>query len=95
MLALSLGKLPRYQNEAIEHFRKAIDLDPWTESVYVQLAELLEKMHLTDSAAAVYSKLLVINPMNARACERLAAVKAEGKHEKPSKWISHLFGGKD
>ena len=94
MLARSLGTLPRYQNEAIGHFRKAIDLDPWKEPVYVQLGELLEKMHLTDSAAAVYSKLLVINPMNARACERLAAAKAKGKHENPSKWISHLFGGK-
>lgn len=94
LLARSLGTLPRYQNEAIEHFRKAIDLDPWKETVYVQLAELLEEMRLTDTAAAVYSKLLVVNPMNARACERLAAAKAKYKHEKPSEWISHLFGGK-
>lgn len=94
MLAHSLGTLPQYHNEAIEHFRKAIDLDPWKEPVYVQFAELFEKMQLPGRAGAVYTKLLEINPTHARACERLAALEAEGKDEKPSAWISQLFGGK-
>jgi len=94
MLARSLATLPQYQNEAIEHFRKSIDLDPWKEPIYVQLAELLEKLQLPASAGAVYSKLLEINPTHATACERLAALKAEEKHEEPSAWISQLFGGK-
>jgi tetratricopeptide (TPR) repeat protein len=94
MLARSLGTLPQYRNEAIEHFRKAIDLDPWREPVYVQFAELFEEMQLPGRAGAVYSKLLEINPTHARACERLAALEAEEKDEKPSAWISHLFGRK-
>jgi hypothetical protein len=32
--------------EPFEHFQKAIDLDPWREPVYVQFAELLEKMQV-------------------------------------------------
>ena len=94
MLARSLGTLPQYRNEAIEHFRKAIDLDPWREPVYVQFAELFEEMQLPERAGAVYSKLLEINPTHTRACERLAALEAEEKDEKSSSWISHLFGKK-
>jgi tetratricopeptide (TPR) repeat protein len=95
MLARSLGTLPQFHNEAIEHFRKAIDLDPWREPVYVQFAELFEKMQLPGRARAVYSKLLEINPTHARACERLAELEAEEKAEKPSVWISYLFGRKN
>ena len=94
MLARSLGTLPQYRNEAIEHFRHAIDLDPWKEPVYVQFAELFERMQLTGRAGAVYSKLLEINPAHAMARERLAALETEKKNEKPSTWISHLFGKK-
>ena len=94
MLARSLGTLPQYHNEALEHFRKAIDLDPWNEPVYLQFADLYEKMQLPGRASAVYSKLLEINPTHAKACERLAALEAEEKNETPSAWISDLFGGK-
>ena len=94
VLARSLGTLPQYQNEAIERFQKAIDLDPWREPVYVQFAELFEKMQLPGRARAVYSKLLEINPTHAKACERLAALEAQEKGEKPSALISHLFGRK-
>jgi curved DNA-binding protein CbpA len=94
MLACSLGTLPQYRNEAIEHFQKAIDLDPWKELVYVQLAELFENMKLPSRASAVYSRLLEINPQNTRACERGAALKAEKRDKKPSTLISHLFGRK-
>jgi tetratricopeptide (TPR) repeat protein len=94
MLARSLGTLPRYHDEAIEHFQKAIDLDPWREPVYVQFAELLEKMQLPGRTRDVYSKLLEINPLHAKACERLAAMKAEERSEKPPALISRLFGTK-
>ncbi|MGH9560400.1 MAG: DnaJ domain-containing protein, partial [Terracidiphilus sp.] len=67
MLARSLGSLPRYQNESVEHFERAIDLDPWQEAVYLQFAELLERMHLASRESAIYSRLLEINPMNAKA----------------------------
>src|ERR1035437_3609132 len=88
VLARSLGTLPQYQNEAIERFQKAIDLDPWREPVYVQFAELFEKMQLSGRARAVYSKLLEINPTHAKACERLAALEAQEKGEKHSARVS-------
>jgi tetratricopeptide (TPR) repeat protein len=95
LLARSLGTVPQYHDEAIEHFQKAIDLDPWREPVYVQFAELLETMQLPVRARAVYSKLLEINPTHPRACEWLAALDAEEKGEKPPALISRLFGGKN
>ena len=76
MLARSLATLPQYSNEAIKHFQKAIELDPWQELVYVQFAELLSTMALPARACAVYSQLLKINPAHAKARERLAALEA-------------------
>jgi tetratricopeptide (TPR) repeat protein len=79
MLARSLATVPQYANEAIEHFQKAIELDPWQELVYVQFAELLSMMALPARAYVVYSKLLKINPAHAKARERLAALEATQK----------------
>jgi curved DNA-binding protein CbpA len=95
MLARSLGTVPQYRNEAIEQFQKAIDLDPWRESVYVAFAELFESLQLAGRARAVYSKLLEINPTHAKARERLAALVTREKGEKPSPRISHLFRKKN
>jgi tetratricopeptide (TPR) repeat protein len=97
MLARSLGTLPQYGAEAIGHFRKAIELDPWREPVYVQFAELCEKMELPDLTHAVYSKLLEINPTHAKALERLAELEAGQKGQKGQKSsarISQLLGKK-
>jgi tetratricopeptide (TPR) repeat protein len=69
-LARSLGTLPHYHNEAIDHFRKAIELDPWNETSYLQCAELYELMQLPLLADNLYSKLLKINPEHAKARER-------------------------
>ena len=79
MLARSLATVPQYANEAIEHFQKAIELDPWQELVYVQFAELLSAMALPARACAIYSKLLKINPAHAIARERLAALESAQK----------------
>ena len=91
MLARSLGTVAQYRNEAVAQFQEAIDLDPWSEPVYVQFAELLEKMQLPRRAATVYSKLREINPTHSRACERLAALQTKENDEKPSLWASQLF----
>jgi tetratricopeptide (TPR) repeat protein len=69
-LARSLGTLPQYRNEAIDHFQKAIELDPWDATSYLQCAELYEEMQLPLSADNLYSKLLEINPVHAKARER-------------------------
>jgi len=93
LLARSLGTIPQYQDEAIELFQKAIEIDPWKVPVYLQFAELLEDMQLPERVHAVYSKLLEISPTNARAHERLAELEADGIGEKPL--ISHFFSRKN
>lgn len=94
LLARSLGTIPQYQREAIEHFEKAIELDPWREPVLVQFAELLERMELPLRACEVYSKIVEINPTNAAARERLSALGNVEKGEKHPKMVSQFFGRK-
>ena len=94
LLAHSLATIPPYYDEAIEHFQKAIDLDPWREVVYVQYGALLEEMQLPSRARAVYLKLLEISPDHAGACERLAALDAAEKNEKTPARSFHLFSRK-
>ena len=91
MLARSLATLPQYHHEAIGHFQKAIDLDPWKEPVYLQFAELLEKMGLSSRARGVYSRLLDISPEHTKACERLAMLEPAKKNQKPAAWLAHLL----
>jgi len=95
LLARSLGKIPQYQEEAIEHFQKAISLDPWREVVYVLFAELLEEMQHLSRARDIYSKLLEINPLHTKAHGRLAALQGDEKFENSSSRIPHLFGRKN
>lgn len=95
MLARSLATLPQYYNQAIEHFEKAIDLDPWKEPVYLQFAELLEKMKLPSRARDVYSRLLDVCPENAKACEQLATLEPAKKQAKPAAWLASLLSKKN
>jgi curved DNA-binding protein CbpA len=95
MLARSLGTISQYENEAVELFQKAINLDPWKVPVYLQFGELLEEMELPERARSVYSKLLEISPTNAKAHERLALLTPEEDEEKRSSRIPHLFGRKN
>ena len=94
MLARSLSTLPQYHNEAIEHFQKAIDLDPWKEPVYLQFAELLQKMGLSSRARGVYSRLLDVCPEHVKAAERLATLEPSRRTEKPAAWLVHLLSKK-
>jgi tetratricopeptide (TPR) repeat protein len=87
--------LPQYHNQAIDHFQKAIELDPWKESVYLQFAELLEKMGLLSRARGVYSRLLDVCPEHAKACERLAMLEPAKKDAKPAAWLAHLLSKKN
>jgi curved DNA-binding protein CbpA len=95
MLARSLGTISQYENEAVELFQKAIDLDPWKVPVYLQFGELLEEMEFSERACAVYSQVLEISPTNAKAHERLALLKPDDDAEKRSSRIPHLFGRKN
>jgi tetratricopeptide (TPR) repeat protein len=71
-LARSLSTIVAYRNEAIEHFQKAIELDPWNVDAYSQWAELYEEMQLPWRARTLYSKILEINPEQPKARDRLA-----------------------
>jgi len=95
MLARSLGTISQYENEAVELFQRAINLDPWKVPVYLQFGELLEEMELPERARHVYSKLLEVSPTNAKAHERLALLEPEEDGEKRSSLIPNLFGRKN
>ena len=71
-LARSLSTVIAYRNEAIEHFQKAIELNPWNVDAYFRWAELYEEMQLPWRARPLYSKILEINPEQPKARNRLA-----------------------
>jgi tetratricopeptide (TPR) repeat protein len=70
LLARSLGTIPQYRNEAIEQYKRAIELDSWNLRVLLQFAELYEELQLPSKARPLYSKILEIDPLNAKARER-------------------------
>jgi tetratricopeptide (TPR) repeat protein len=74
MLARSLGKVASYHHEAITHFEKAIELDPWNVESYLDFAELYEVMGAPAQASALYTKALEIDPAHAKARERLSKI---------------------
>jgi len=92
-LARSLSTIPQYHDEAVDHFQKAIKLDPWREPIYLHFAELLQEMELPERALEVYSQLLEFNPTHVQARERLAVLAAQAKASKHSA-RPHLFGRK-
>ena len=79
LLARSLGTVPQYRKEAIAQFERAIELDPWDPTIFFQFAELCEQMNMASRARPLYFKILEINPLHARARERLAELDANQK----------------
>jgi len=71
LLARSLSGVTQYREEAIEEFERAIALDPLNTVPYLQFAELYESMELPSRACLLYAKVLEINPLHAKARERL------------------------
>jgi tetratricopeptide (TPR) repeat protein len=76
LLARSLSSVTQYRKEAIEEFQRAIELDPLNTVPYIQFAELCESMQLSSRACLLYSKVLEVNPLHAKARERLAELGA-------------------
>jgi len=97
MLARSLSAVKQYRKEAIEHFQKAIELDPLSIPTYLQFGQLYEDMQLPWRARPLYQKILEIDSAHAEARQRLRAIDAkEGKKEpKDSPLVSRLFSRKD
>jgi tetratricopeptide (TPR) repeat protein len=85
MLARSLAAVPQYRREAIEHFEKAIQLDPWNTSALFQFAELYQEMQLPWRARPLYVKILDIDPEHSKARQKLRELDAkEGKKKEES-----------
>jgi Flp pilus assembly protein TadD len=71
LLARALSKVTPLRYEAIQHFEKALDLDPSNTTVRFQAATLCEEMKLPWRARDHYRKILEIDASNAKAQNRL------------------------
>jgi curved DNA-binding protein CbpA len=87
LLGRALSAVPPYRREAIEHFQKAIELDPSNTTVQLQLAELYVEMKLPWRARRYYETILALDPENSKAGERLrqldAAASNKSSHNPP------------
>lgn len=93
-LAASLMMESHHRREAVQHFEKAIELDPWNAGPFLKFAELHEAMQLPWRAEPLYYKVLEIDPENFLAKQGLARIRlAEKKNKvsKPSK-VSKMAG---
>jgi tetratricopeptide (TPR) repeat protein len=93
-LAASLATQTHHRREAVQHFEKAIELDPWNAGPFLKFAELHEAMHLPWRAEPLYHKALEIDPESFLAKQGLARIRlAEKKNKvaKPSK-VSKMAG---
>jgi len=95
ILARSLAAIPQYRQDAVHHYKRAIDLDAWNTSTYFQFAELYELMQLPWRAVPLYQKILEIDPEHNKANERLAQLEAlqeqEKRSKKPLRFVSRIF----
>jgi curved DNA-binding protein CbpA len=77
LLARALSGVAPLRREAIEHFEKAVEIDPWNTILRFQLAALYEELKLPWRARPHYQKILEIDANNAKAQERLRLLDAE------------------
>jgi len=83
LLARSLSAVEPFRREAVEHYEKAIALDPWNAAMRLQLAALYQEMKLPGRAYPHCEKVLEIDADNTQAKERLRLLDTEfGKNEK-------------
>jgi curved DNA-binding protein CbpA len=94
LLGRSLATVAQYRNEALQHFDKAIEIDPWNVRVYFQYAETCEEIELHSRARGLYAKILEIDPAHAKSLERLAQMDAREREAEPASVISRMFGRK-
>ncbi|MBZ5662259.1 MAG: DnaJ domain-containing protein [Acidobacteriia bacterium] len=82
LLARALSAVPPLRREAVEHFEKAVEIDPWNTAARLQLSALYEGLKLPWRARSHYQKVLEIDTTNAKAQERLRALDAESGEKK-------------
>jgi tetratricopeptide (TPR) repeat protein len=74
LLARSVATVPAYKEEALLHFQKALELDPWNTDTYFYFGQFYETLKLPWRATALYSQLLTIDQDHAKAQARLSAL---------------------
>src|SRR5258708_34448635 len=84
LLARALSAVAPLRGEAIEHFEKAVEIDPWNTTLRFQLAALYEEMKLPWRARPHYQKVLEIDANNAKAQARLGLLAAEPGEDRSS-----------
>jgi hypothetical protein len=84
-LAANLATATHHRREAIQHFEKAIELDPWNPGPFLKFAELHEVTQLPWRAEPLYRKVLEIDPENFLAKQALARIRLAEKKAKVSK----------
>lgn len=85
MLARSLGVIPQYRREAIQHFEQALELDPMNVWAHVQFGLLYEAMNLPWRSRPHYEEALAINSDDRVARKRLQALDAAQPGKEPGK----------
>ena len=93
LLARALSGVAPLRREAIDHFEKALEIDPWSNIARLQLAALYEEMELPWRARPHYQKVLEIDANNTKAQERLRLLDAEpGKNDiSKQSFIDRIF----
>ena len=93
LLARSLAAVPQYRHEAIEHFQKAMELDPLNAWAHLQFGVLYEEMKLPWRAEPYYRRVLELDPENFEARERLRLIEAAkaGKGKAESGFLRRLL----
>ncbi len=79
LLARSLAAVSQYRREAIEHFQKAVELDPLNAWAHFHFAQLYEAMKLPWRARPLYERVVELDPEHREARERLRQLTAEEK----------------
>jgi tetratricopeptide (TPR) repeat protein len=91
LLAISLAGAGHHQHEAIEHFQKAIEIDPWNVPAYLHFGKLYEQMRLPWRARPLYSKILEIDPEHTGAKEHLARLDARDEKKSSRRKFATRF----
>jgi tetratricopeptide (TPR) repeat protein len=94
LLARSLATVASFRVDAIRHFERAVDLDPLNVRTYLEFAKVYEDMELPWRARPLYSKVLEIDPANARARVKLDEMDSTSK-KKTSSVVSRMFGNRN
>jgi curved DNA-binding protein CbpA len=94
LLARSLATVASFRGEAIRHFERAVELDPLNVRTYLDFAKIYEDMELPWRARPLYSKVLEIDPANAKARVKLDEMDSKSR-KKTSTVVSRIFGNRN